>query len=196
MKENLKMIIQNLIITMNQKISMQLQSKKINKRLKSLKQCKSKIITIMMNSSSGSNNKMSNNKIIIIMARIMDTMITIKIKRINQIIITIRQIIFHQIYNSLNQKLIKCTINQIFQVFQPSIQLSSLFKNLLNQKLQMYTKKIINFNLMKISFLKCLCKKILNKNHLIILNHIKKIKMNNLKICFNINRNHKKINYL
>lgn len=146
MKENLKMIIQNLIITKNQKISMQLQSKKINKRLKSLNQCKSKIITMMMNSSSGSNNKMSNNTIIIIMERTMDIMITINIKRINQIIITIRQIIFHQIYNSLNKKLNKRTINQIFQVLQPSIQLFSLFKNLLNQKLQMYTKKIINFN--------------------------------------------------
>ena len=140
------MIIQNLIITMNQNISMQRQSKKINKLLKSLKQCKSKIIIMMMNSSSGSNNKMSNNTIIIIMERTMDIMITINIKRINQIIITIRQIIFHQIYNSLNQKLNKRTINQIFQVFQPSIQLSNLFKNLLNQKLQMYTKKIINFN--------------------------------------------------
>jgi hypothetical protein len=69
------------------------------------------------------------------MERTMDIMITINIKRINQIIITIRQIIFHQIYNSLNQKLNKRTINQIFQVFQPSIQLSNLFKNLLNQKL-------------------------------------------------------------
>ena len=146
MKENLKMIIQNLIITMNQNISMQRQSKKINKRLKSLKQFKSKIIIMMMNSSSGSNNKTINNTIIIIMERTMDIMITINIKRINQIIITILQIIFHQIYNSLNQKLINRTINQIFQNFQPSIQLSNLFKNLLNQKLQMYTKKIINFN--------------------------------------------------
>ena len=154
---------------------------------------------MMMNSSSGSNSKTKT----IIMARIMDIMIITNIKMINLIINTITQAMFHKIANSLNPKLNKLILNQIFLAIhqnmtqnKKSLQLSNQLKNLFNQTFQMNTKKIINFNLMKISFLKCLRKKILNKNHLIILNQYQRNKMNNSQTYFSINSNHRKINNL
>jgi hypothetical protein len=90
----------------------------------------------MMNSSSGSNSKTKT----IIMARIMDIMIITNIKMINLIINTITQAMFHKIANSLNPKLNKLILNQIFLAIhqnmtqnKKSLQLSNQLKNLFNQ---------------------------------------------------------------
>ena len=68
----------------------------------------------MMNSSSGSNSKISSKTKIIIMARIMDIMIITNIKMNILIINTITQVMLDKIANSLNPKLNKLMLNQIF----------------------------------------------------------------------------------